>query len=45
MKEEAEWVDDEVAPAAGERTLMSNGKLASSVTANVDRAVVRIRCH
>ena len=48
VKEEAEWVDDEVAPAAGEMRLMLSEKLArrlGSVTAsvNVNLAVVR-RC-
>lgn len=49
VKEEAEWVDDEVTPTAGEITLMFSKKLASrlgSVTAsvNVNLAVVWIRC-
>lgn len=33
IKEEAEWVDDEAAPAAGKITLMFSEKLGSSVTA------------
>lgn len=34
VKEEAEWVDGEVAPDAGEKAFMSNEKLAGIVTAN-----------
>lgn len=43
-KEEAEWVDDEVAQAAGKITWMFSEKLASSVTVNVNLAVVWLRC-
>ena len=44
VKEEAEWVDDEVSPAAGEITLMLSEKLANrlhSITASihVNRAI------
>ena len=46
VKEEAEWVDDEVAPAAGEIKLMLSEKLArrlGSVTANVNVNVAVVR--
>lgn len=45
VKEEAEWVGDEVAaPAAGKITLIFSEKLASSVTAG-SVVAVRRRCH